>query len=146
MNYRFIIQELKESPDPIVRAFVREVEKMKRLTHEERYRYLKNRHEPGSIRFLVNDYIPYIIRVAYNHWEKARKLSVLDLIDEGILGAYAAFDRYDYQGRYMMITLRHFIKRYILNLIEKNGNMINVDFFSHERDLDAIELYNKFYN
>lgn len=141
MEYRLIIQDLKESPDPNVRAFVREVEKMKRLTCEERRRYLKNRHMPEYIRILVNDYIPYIIRVAYGHREETRKLSVLDLINEGIIGAYAAFDKYNYQGKNMIVTLRSYIKRYIRNLLEKNGCMIDDDFYSHEEDLvkDFIE-------
>lgn len=141
MEYRLIIQDLKESPDPNVRAFVREVEKMKRLTCEERSSYLQNRHKPGSIRILVNDFIPYIIRVAYGHREKTRKLSVLDLINEGIVGAYAAFAKYDYQGKNMIVTLRSYIKRYIRNLLEKNGCMIDDDFYSHEEDLvkDFIE-------
>lgn len=65
MTYKLIIQELKESSNHNVRTFVREVEKMKRLTTQRRHYYLTNRYEPGAVRILMKDYIPYIIKVAY---------------------------------------------------------------------------------
>ena len=42
MRYKLIIQALRESSDNNVLAFVKDVEKMKRLTAEERQYYLKD--------------------------------------------------------------------------------------------------------
>ena len=70
MRYRLIIQELKKSTDQNVRAFVNDVEGMKRLTSEQRQYHLANLQERESISLLVKDFIPYIVRVAYaNSWK-----------------------------------------------------------------------------
>ena len=86
MKYEVIIQELKASNDKNVRAFVRDMEKLKRMTKKQRDIYLKNRQKPGAVTKLMEGFIPYSILVAYNHSEKVNTLSVLDLINEGILG------------------------------------------------------------
>lgn len=61
MKYKLIIQELKKSTDQNVRAFVNDVEGMKRLTTEQRKNYLANLQKTESISLLVKDFIPYII-------------------------------------------------------------------------------------
>ena len=98
MKYKLIIQEMKESKNKNVRAFVRDVEKLKRMTKKQRDIYLKNRQKPGAVTNLVEGFIPYIIMVAYVHSDKVNTLSVLDLINEGILGAYAAFEKNSKNG------------------------------------------------
>ena len=98
MKYKVIIQELKASNDKNVRAFVRDMEKLERMTKKQRDIYLKNRQKPGAVTKLMEGFIPYIILVAYNHSEKVNTLSVLDLINEGILGAYAAFEKNSKNG------------------------------------------------
>ncbi len=136
MNYKVIIQELKESADHNVLAFVKEVEHMKRLTTQKRHFYLRNRHDPEAVRLLINDYIPYIIRVAYECKDRNRKMSVLDLINEGILGAYAALEKDNVCGRTMSENIRLYINKYVSNVVENNGCSSEEDFFSHERSLD----------
>ena len=93
MKYRFIIQEMKESGNPNVLAFLKDAEKIKRLSKRERDYFLQNRSMPGAVKRLVEEFIPYIIYVAYSNSHKTKTLSILDLINEGILGAYAAFER-----------------------------------------------------
>ena len=88
MKYSFIIHELKNSADQNVRTFVKDVEGIKRLTVKERQHYLANLQEAEALNILVNDFIPYIIRVAYANSSKSNVLSVLDLVNEGILGIY----------------------------------------------------------
>ena len=92
MKYRLIIQEMKASNDKNVRAFVRDMEKLKRMTKKQRDIYLKNRQKPGAVTKLMEGFIPYIIMVAYAYIDKTRTATLLDLINEGILGAYAAFE------------------------------------------------------
>ena len=70
MRYKLIIQALRESSDNNVLAFVKDVEKLKRLTVEERQYYLANREEAEAVNILVKDFIPYIIKVAYMHSQK----------------------------------------------------------------------------
>ena len=113
MKYKLVIQALKESSDPNVVAFVNEVEKHRRLTAEQRQYYQQNRQEPGAVGILVNDYIPYIIKAAYGRWLTSRGVSVLDLINEGVIGAYDAFRKHNYHGRAMVTVLRSTINRYI---------------------------------
>ncbi len=98
MKYKVIIQEMKESKDKNVRAFVRDVEKLKRMTKKERDYYLKNRYTPEAVRKLIKEFIPYITIIAYNYSNKAKTMTMLDLIDEGILGAYAAFEKNSKNG------------------------------------------------
>ena len=93
MKYSLIIRELRNSADQNVRTFVRDVEGIKRLTVEERQYYLANLQETEALNMLVNDFIPYIIRVAYANSSKSNVLSVLDLVNEGILGTYKALNR-----------------------------------------------------
>ena len=93
MRYKLIIQALRESSDNNILAFVKDVEKIKRLTAEERQYYLANREETDAVNILVKDFIPYIIKVAYEYSQKTSTLSVLDLINEGIVGAYTAFEK-----------------------------------------------------
>ena len=93
MKYKVIIQELKESDDKNVQAFLHDVEKMRRITKKDRDKYLKNRQKPGAVTKLLEGFIPYIIMVAYAYVDKARTATLLDLINEGVLGAYTAFER-----------------------------------------------------
>lgn len=93
MKYKVIIQELKESDDKNVQAFLHDVEKMRRITKKDRDKYLKNRQKPGAVTKLLEGFIPYIIMVAYAYIDKTRTATLLDLINEGILGAYAAFEK-----------------------------------------------------
>ena len=113
MKYKVIIQELKASNDKNVRAFVRDMEKLKPLTKKERDFYLQNRYNPVAKEKLIADFIPYIIMVAYAHSEKTKNLSVLDLINEGILGAYTAYEKHEKKGE----TLT---KRRVCEWIKKN--------------------------
>ena len=98
MRYTIVIQELKATGDANMLAFLRDVEKMKRMTKKERDNCLKNRQKPGAVTKLLEGFIPYIIMVAYAYMDKTRTVTLLDLINEGVLGAYAAFERNEKKG------------------------------------------------
>ena len=93
MKYKYIIQELKETGDPNVLAFLEDAEKIKRMSKKERDYCLQNRWMYESVKKLVEEFIPYIIMVAYGHQNRTKTLTVLDLINEGIIGAYSAFEK-----------------------------------------------------
>ena len=139
MRYRLVIQALRESSDNNVLAFLKDVEKMKRLTTEERQYYLANREEADAVNILVEDFIPYIIKVAYVHSRKTSTLSVLDLINEGIVGAYAAFEKCDSHGKKMVNTVRVYINRYISQLVEKKDISETAEFIIEETVSDGDE-------
>lgn len=141
MRYKLVIQALRESSDNNVLAFVKDVEKMKRLTAEERQYYLANREEAEAINILVKDFIPYIIRVAYVHSQKTSTLSVLDLINEGIVGAYAAFEKCNSRGKEMVRKARVFINRYISQLVEKKDISETAEFIIEETVSDDDEWF-----
>ena len=125
MRYKLIIQELKRSTDQNVRAFVRDVEGLKRLTPEQRRYYLANLREAESVSVLVKDFIPYIIRVAYANSWKSNVLSVLDLINEGIIGAYTGLGK-PCCGKSNTVRLtRAYIHNYIHQLLADNGGVIS---------------------
>lgn len=119
MKYNFIIQELKASPDPNVRTFVREVERIERLTSVKRQYYYSHLHEPDAINSLVNDYIPYITRVAYIQSLKTNSVSFLDLVNEGIVGACVSLLRSEEGGTAKFTRVRACINSYIKRAIEK---------------------------
>jgi plasmid maintenance system antidote protein VapI len=119
MKYNFIIQELKASPDPNVRTFVREVERIERLTSVKRQYYYSHLHEPDAINSLVNDYIPYITRVAYIQSLKTNSVSFLDLVNEGIVGACVSLLRSEERGKAKVARVRACINNYIKRAIEK---------------------------
>ena len=121
MKYKHIIQEMKEANDPNMMAFVKDVEKMKRLTKKEKDHYLQTRFLPESVQKLVEDFIPYIIFVAYCNKGKTKNLQMLDLINEGILGTYAAFERSTKDGLLTKFKVQHSIR----NRIRK---AINIDY------------------
>lgn len=129
MTYKLIIQELKESSDHNVRTFVREVEKMKRLSVEDRQFYLKHRQEKYAVDILVNDYIPYIIKVAYAHSKKSKSLSILDLINEGILGVCTALRKYHFEGKAVEHCIRNAVNRHISLLADKRDDKAETCYF-----------------
>ncbi len=139
MRYKLVIQALRESSDNNVQAFVKDVEKIKRLTAEERQYYLANREEADAVNILVEDFIPYIIKVAYVYSRKTSTLSVLDLINEGIVGAYAAFEKCDSRGKKMVNKVRVFINRYISQLVEKKDLSETAEFIIEETVTDGDE-------
>ena len=73
MKYKFILQEMKEASDPNVQAFLKDVERMKRLTKQEKDFYLKTRYLSSSVKKLVEDFIPYVIYVAYSYSQRRRR-------------------------------------------------------------------------
>ena len=125
MRYRLIIQELKKSTDQNVRAFINDVEGMKRLTSEQRQHYLANLQEREAISLLVKDFIPYIIRVAYANSWKSNVLSVLDLVNEGIISAYTGLEK-SYRGKKDAVRLtRVYIQNHISKMLSNNGSLIS---------------------
>ena len=65
MKYRMIIQDMKESGDANVLAFLKDAEKIKPMSKRERDYCLQNRYRPELVQKLVEEFIPYIIWVAY---------------------------------------------------------------------------------
>ena len=121
MKYSFIIQELKNSADQNVRTFVKDVEGIKRLTVKERQHYLANLQEAEALNILVNDFIPYIIRVAYANSSKSNVLSVLDLINEGLLGTYKALNRKHRKDKDITRLIRAQIRNQIQSMVVSQG-------------------------
>ena len=124
MRYKLIIQELKNSTDQNVRAFVNDVEGMRRLTSEQRQYYLANLQETKAVSLLVKDFIPYIVRVAYANSWKSNVLSVLDLVNEGVIGAYAGFEKSRRGNKDAIRLTRAYIQNYISKMISDNGGQI----------------------
>lgn len=121
MKYSFIIHELKNSADQNVRTFVKDVEGIKRLTVKERQYYLANRQEAEAQSILVNDFIPYVIRVAYANSSKTNVLSVLDLVNEGILGTYKALNRNYHRDKDITRLIRAQIRNQIVSTVVSQG-------------------------
>ena len=121
MKYSFIIHELKNSADQNVRTFVKDVEGIKRLTVKERQHYLANLQEAEALNILVNDFIPYIIRVAYANSSKSNVLSVLDLVNEGILGTYKALNRKHRKEKDITRLIRAQIRNQIQSMVVSQG-------------------------
>lgn len=122
MKYKLIIQELKKSTDQNVRVFANEVEGMKRLTTEQRKSYLANLQKTESISLLVKDFIPYIIWVAYANSGKTKILSVLDLVNEGIIGAYRGLEKSYWCRKNALRSVRSHIRYYIVQITVRNSN------------------------
>ena len=137
MKYKLVIQALRESSDNNVLAFVKDVEKMKRLTAEERQYYLVNRNEKDAVNILVKDFIPYTIKVAYAQSRKTSTLSVLDLINEGVVGAYAAFEKCDSREKETVRKIRAYINKYISQLVEKKDIAETAEFVIEETVSDG---------
>jgi len=122
MKYKDIIQEMKEARDPNMMAFVKDLEKMKRLTKKEKDHCLQTRFLKESVQKLVEGFIPYIIFVAYYYKDKAKTLQMLDLINEGILGAYDAFKRSAKDGKLTKIRVEYSIKDRIRKVVNEDYN------------------------
>ena len=128
MNYKAIIQELKEGGDRNVLAFLRDIEKMKPMSKKDRDHCLQTRFMPESVTKLVEEFIPFIIMVAYGNVGKVKTLTVLDLINEGILGAYAAFSNSCKDGVLYRRRVLNSIKSYIYKAIRTDSNQCIADY------------------
>lgn len=127
MKYKYIIQELKETGDPNVMAFLKDAEKIKRMSKKERDYCLQNRWMYESVKKLVEEFIPFIIMVAYGHQNRTKTLTVLDLINEGILGVYAAFEKNRKGGSLTKIGVNNRIKGTIRNAVLRDCNLSFAD-------------------
>ena len=128
MKYKYIIQELKESGDVNVKAFLKDVEKMKPMSRKDRDHCLQTRFMSESVQKLVEEFIPFIIMVAYGNVGKVKTLTLLDLINEGILGAYEAFKRSNEGGILTRKRVLGSIKRNIYKAIKIDLNQSIADY------------------
>lgn len=119
MKYKVIINELKETADPNVLAFLKDVENKKRLSCKDRQYYLTRLHEPGVDEIIVNDHIPAIIRVAYSYSQKTKKLTFLDLVGEGVVGVYKFIENYKHRKGANDRLLRQYVIQAIQRVICK---------------------------
>ena len=141
MKYKYILQEMKETGDPNVLAFLNDTAKIKRMSKKERDFFLQNRCKPGALKRLVEEFIPYAIYVAYFNAPKLKTLSVLDLINEGILGAYTAFER---NSRGEVLTKRrvnHSIKCNIRRAVQKDYFDGFADIAIEDVEIDNYKIY-----
>lgn len=122
MKYKYIIQEMKEASDPNLAAFAKDLENMKPLTKNEKDHCLQTRFMYESVQKLVEDFIPYIVFVAHGYVGKTKTLQMLDLINEGILGAYAAFEKSTKDGLLTKIRVYNGIRSKIQMAIKKDMN------------------------
>jgi RNA polymerase sigma factor (sigma-70 family) len=129
MKYKYVIQELKESGDVNVQAFLKDVEKMKPMSRKDRDHCLQTRFMHESVQKLVEEFIPFIIMVAYGYSTKVRTLTLLDLINEGILGAYDAFKNSNMDGRLTRKRVLNSIKRRIYNAIKADEKQCVADYY-----------------
>ena len=113
MKYKSIIEDLKGTGDPNVMAFLKDVARIKRLSKKERDYCLQNR-------WSYVEFIPYIIWVAYAKMDQVKTLSVLDLIDEGIIGAYKAFELSEEGGILSKRRVNSCIKRNMRRAIRRD--------------------------
>lgn len=120
MKYKSIIEDLKGTGDPNVMAFLKDVARIKRLSKKERDYCLQNRWSYVAVRKLVEEFIPYIIWVAYAKRDQVKTLSVLDLIDEGIIGAYKAFELSEEGGILSKRRVNSCIKRHMRRAIRRD--------------------------
>lgn len=132
MKYTFVIQELKAGGNPNILAFLRDVEKIRKLTSKERHYLLENRHLPHATDTLVKDFIPYIIKTAYGFRHFCNGLTILDLINEGIFGAYAALNKRSGSGKRMTRYIDTYIIYSIRNAIKNAADPCLTDFVFDE--------------
>ena len=106
MKYKKIIQELRESQDLNVQIFLNDVEKIIKLSQKEKKSLLTKLQNPGVIDTLVKNYIPTIIRIAYANSLLMNSVSFLDLVEEGVIGAYKCLNKYKKDGAVSDKTVR----------------------------------------
>ena len=98
MKYKQIVQELRESQDMNVQLFLLDAEKIIKLPRKVTKGMLSQLQKPGVIDTLVKNYIPTIIRIAYQNSLLMNSVSFLDLVEEGVLGAYKCLNKYKNVG------------------------------------------------
>ena len=119
MKYKLIIQELRESHDMNVQIFLNDVDKIIKLSQKEKKSLLTKLQNPGVIDTLVKNYIPTIIRIAYANSLLMNSVSFLDLVEEGVIGAYKCLNKYKKDGAVSDRTLRATIISTIKKLVCK---------------------------
>ena len=106
MKYKQIVQELRESQDLNVQIFLNDVDKITKLSQKEKKSLLTKLQNPGVIDTLVKNYIPTIIRIAYANSLLMNSVSFLDLVEEGVIGAYKCLNKYKKDGAVSDKTVR----------------------------------------
>ena len=141
MKYKYIVQEMKETGNPSTVAFLNDVERMKRMSKKDRDLCLQNRQYPGAVRRLVEEFVPYVILVAYAYKDRIKTLTVLDLINEGILGAYSAFERNERGEVLTKFRVNNLIKRSIRKAVHRDCDQEFAEFILEDyaaSDIDSI--------
>ena len=138
MKYKDIIQELKESPDQNIAAFLKDVEKKKRLSKTERQSCLARLQDPSVADVLASDCIPSIIRVAYKYSKQTKRLSFLDLVGEGVVGVYSCINKNKYKKSGCTDRM---LRAYIINAIQRQVCKHACPFAFHSFDEDDPQLY-----
>ena len=144
MKYKEIIQELRESQDMNVQIFLNDVEKMIKLSQKEKKSLLTKLQNPGVIDTLVKNYIPTIIRIAYANSLLMNSVSFLDLVEEGVLGAYKCLNKYKQDGAVSDRTVRATIVSTIKKLVCKKECPFTVCHFN-ENDPRLYQDLNRYW-
>ena len=138
MKYKDIIQELKESTDQNIAAFLKDVEKKKRLSKRERQLYLTRLQDPIVADALASDCIPTIIRVAYKYSKHTKRLSFLDLVGEGVVGVYSCINKHKYKKS---VCTDRLLRAHIISAIQRQVCKHACPFAFHSFDEDDPQLY-----
>ena len=141
MKYKYIVQEMKETGNPNMVAFLNDVERMKRMSKKDRDFCLQNRQYPGAVSKLVAEFVPYVILVAYAYKDRIKTLTVLDLINEGILGAYSAFERSERGEILTKLRVNYLIKTSIRKAVHRDCDQEFAEFILEDyaaTDSDSI--------
>ena len=144
MKYKLIIQELRESHDMNVQIFLNDVDKIIKLSKKEKKSLLTKLKNPGVIDTLVKNYIPTIIRIAYANSLLMNSVSFLDLVEEGVIGAYKCLNKYKKDGAVSDRTVRATIIITIKKLVCKKECPFTVCRFN-ENDPRLYQDINKYW-
>lgn len=142
MKYKQIVQELRESKDLNVQIFLNDVDKITKLSQKEKKSLLTKLQNPGVIDTLVKNYIPTIIRIAYANSLLMNSVSFLDLVEEGVIGAYKCLNKYKKDGAVSDRTVRATIISTLKKLVCKKECPFSVCQFN-ENDPRLYQLNRK---
>lgn len=115
MKFKEIIQEMKESQDPNVLVFLKDVEKIRRLSGKQQTELFSRLDQQSVTDMLVKSYIPTIVRIAYANSHLTSKMSFLDLVNEGVIGIYKCMKKHNRDG----LLSNRLIRASIINSIKK---------------------------
>jgi len=117
-----MVQHKKKVLPEEVQKYLKEIEKFPDLSLKKEKELFKKieKDDVNAKKELTRSYLKLVVKIAHYYTPKIKKLTLLDLIQDGNLGLFRAVDMYDWKSHYKFSTFATIlIRKSILRVLEE---------------------------